>query len=379
MPLVIGFDASSSLGRRNGCGRTALSLIQALLSLEEADIELRVLLASRWLRPGVEHASLQGKGARLFRARHARHTLARAWARRSGPRLSNLIGADVSVAFSAHGVPPPDPGLSSVAFVPRWDLTGIDTRHDPPWLTEADIPAWKQRLGECELLLAPTRAICEKLRAEFPQRHQHIQQLKLGVDPGLFFIESERLVETTRHHWGVPTSSYLLAVANHRDATANALLIETYAKLLRREKATPHLVVLGWDARAPATLRARGELHRLVHVLPHLPDVQLAAVYSGAVITFLTGSSDSWPHAMLEAQSCGSPVMATATNAHREVAGQSCVLLESREPRDWAQVAATITFDQATHDDWKAKGLENAAAHQWQETGRNLLRCLRGV
>jgi glycosyltransferase involved in cell wall biosynthesis len=379
MALVIGFDASSSLGRRHGCGRTALSLVRALLALEESDIDLRVLLASRWLRAGEEHRAMQASGARLFRASVARHGLARSWAKGSGPRISSLMGAEVSVAFSAHGVVPPDPGLSTVAFISHWQLEGIDPRHDPPWLTPEDRPAWRQSLGQAGLILAPTQALCEKLRTEFPQRQHQIHQLPLGVDPSLFFIESERLVETTRHHWGVPTSSYLLAVANHRDKEANELLIETYAELRGREKATPHLVILGWEGRAPAALRARRELHRLVHVLPHLPDPQLAAVYSGAVVTFLTRISDAWPHALLEAQACGSPVVACSSPAHREVARQSCVLLESRDPGSWAQAAASITFDQPTHDDWKGKGLENAASFPWQPTAQGLLRHLRGA
>ncbi len=379
MPLAVGFDASSSLGHRHGCGRTALSLARALLALEESDIDLRVLLAARWLRPGNEHRALQASGARLFRARHARHGLARSWARRSGPGLSALLGAGIGVAFSPHGVVPPDHGLSTVAFISRWALEGIDPRHDPPWLTREDRAAWMQSLAGAGLILAPTRVLLEKLRAEFPQREHRIHQLSLGVDPSLFFIESERLVETTRHHWGVPTSSYLLAVANHRDNEANEFLIETYSELRRREKATPHLVVLGWEGRAPAALRARRELHRIVHVLPHLPDPQLAAVYSGAVVTFLARRSDGWPHALLEAQACGSPVIASSTEAHREVARQSCVLPDSRDPGSWAQAAASIVFDQPSHDDWKWKGLENAASFPWQATARGLLRHLRGA
>jgi glycosyltransferase involved in cell wall biosynthesis len=379
MAFVIGFDASSTLGPRRGPGRTALSLCRALLALEDADIDLRLMMIAQWRKPTAEHLCLAKDGARLLRIRRPRHSIARAWATGDGPRVESLIGGEAAVHFSPHGIPFPDGPIPCAVLVPSLQVPGTDPLHNAPWLTEREVPRWKRQLAQCPLILAPTMALCEELRAQVPDAADRIRHLPLGVDESTFFIENTRLVESTRQHWGVPASSFLLAVMGHGEWDRAQLLIDLYDELRKREPATPHLVVLGWKGRAPEVLRRRRDLYRCIHVLPHIPDAQLPALYSGAVTTILTGTSGGWPHALLEAQACGSPVVATDSAANREVAGESAILLDSNSAADWVEAVRGPAFHQEQHDLWKERGLINAARYRWEHTARALLRHLRGL
>src|SRR5690606_22338685 len=226
---------------------------------------------------------LSQSGARLVRVRRPRHSMARAWATGGGPSVESLMGGDISAFFSPHGLPVPSASVPSAVLVSTLNLPGADPLHDAPWLTEKELASWKRQLANSALLLAPTLALCNELRAEIPEAADRVKHLPLGVEDSAFFLENARLVESTRHHLGIPTATYLLAVMGHGQWDRAVLLIDTYDELLKRENATPHLMVLGWKGRAPMVPRSRRDLYRNVHVLPHIPDAQLPALYSGAV------------------------------------------------------------------------------------------------
>jgi glycosyltransferase involved in cell wall biosynthesis len=367
--LTLGYDGSSTLAPRTGVGRAALELLRALAALEASDLALHVLLNSLTRRPGPEHRLLADR-VRLVRRRRLGGRLVQAWARGRGPLAEDLLGTSVALWHAVSSCIPPVRAARRVVTV--HDLAFLD-----------DVPAARARLGgalfhdsfprllpACDAIVTPTQAVRARLLEAYRLPEERVVTIPWGLDAEAFHVEPERFVEIARHDCGIPAASYLLAVGDHQPRKRAGLLLELYARLRAAEPATPPLVLLGWNAQPPAELRARHELHRHVIVLPRVPDDKLAGLYTGAVATVLTSRDEGFGFPLLEAQACGSPVVASACPAWSEIAGPGTPLVASDDPDAWVEALRPLVFDQQAHDAAKDAGRANAARFTWEACAR---------
>ncbi|MBX3728131.1 MAG: glycosyltransferase family 4 protein [Candidatus Sumerlaeia bacterium] len=363
--LAIGYDGSSTLAPRTGIGRAALDLLRALAALEASDLDIHVLLNSLTRRLGPEHRLLADR-VHLVRRRRLGGRLVQAWARGHGPVAEDLLGVRVALWHAVSSCVPPVHAARRVVTV-----------HDLAFLDEA--PTARARLGgalfhdsfprllpACDAVVTPTQAVRARLIETYGLPEDRVVAIPWGLDAERFHVEPERLVEIACHDFGIPKASYLLAVGDHQPRKRAGLLLDLYARLRAAEPATPPLVLLGWNGHPPAELRARHDLHRHVLVLPRVPDDKLAGLYTGAVATVLTSRDEGFGFPLLEAQACGSPVVASACPAWREIAGSDARLVASNDPDAWIEALRPLVFDQQSHDAAKAAGLANAARFSWE-------------
>lgn len=370
-PLIVGYDASSTLAPRTGIGRAALGLLGALVALEDPALELRVLLNSLTRRMGAEHTFLKD-AARVQCVRRHRPgaALVRAWAAGKDPAAEDLAGRGMDVWHAVSSYVPPVRAARRVATV--HDLAFLD---EPPEQRAAlggalFAESFPRVLKECAAVVTPTEAMRQRVLDVYGLPPGRVHAIAWGIDPELFHVEAERFVEIVRNAFGIAAPTYLLAVSDHQPRKRNGLLLDVYARLREAEASTPPLVVLGWNGRPAAELKARPRLHRHVYVLPRVEDGKLAALYTGAVATVLASRDEGFGFPLLEAQACGSPVVASACGAFREMAGESASLVESPDPGEWVEALRAVAFDQTGHDAMKERGLANAARFTWDDCAR---------
>jgi D-inositol-3-phosphate glycosyltransferase len=113
--------------------------------------------------------------------------------------------------------------------------------------------------------------------------------------------------------------------------------------------------------------------------LPPQTGDDLVALYRSADLVAVPSHSESFGLVALEAQACGTPVVAAAVGglvtAVRD--GGSGVLVDGHDPADWARVLSALLAAPAYRWELSRGAVEHASHFSWDLTAEGLLRVYR--
>jgi glycosyltransferase involved in cell wall biosynthesis len=104
-----------------------------------------------------------------------------------------------------------------------------------------------------------------------------------------------------------------------------------------------------------------------LHLAGEVPDADLPALYSGALLFVYPSAYEGFGLPMLEAMQCGACVVASEDPALVEVAGGAAC---HAAPRDLAAAILRLLQDKPLRDDYRARAVERARAFSWRRTAR---------
>jgi D-inositol-3-phosphate glycosyltransferase len=118
-----------------------------------------------------------------------------------------------------------------------------------------------------------------------------------------------------------------------------------------------------------------------VRLEPPCPQPELADWYRAADIVLVPSHSESFGLVALEAQACGTPVVAAAVGGLRTAVrdGVSGVLVEGHNPAAWARVLAGLLSSPGRLAELGRGAVAHAAAFDWPATAERLVGVYTGV
>jgi glycosyltransferase involved in cell wall biosynthesis len=150
-------------------------------------------------------------------------------------------------------------------------------------------------------------------------------------------------------------------------------LIAAYRKLGVSTK--PQLVIAGPTApafRMPDLLAGDSTLRRSVLFLGAVPDVDLPALYAGAVALVYPSFYEGFGLPPLEAMSCGTPVITSNVTSLPEVVGDAGILIDPSSVDEIADAMRSLADDAQLRRSLINAGLARAAQFSWERVGRSL-------
>jgi D-inositol-3-phosphate glycosyltransferase len=105
----------------------------------------------------------------------------------------------------------------------------------------------------------------------------------------------------------------------------------------------------------------------------------LAALYRAADLVAVPSYNESFGLVALEAQACGTPVVAAAVGGLVTAVqdGTSGVLVDGHDPREWARVLATLLEKPRLRHLLSQGAVAHAAEFSWDRTAEGLLQVYR--
>jgi D-inositol-3-phosphate glycosyltransferase len=296
-------------------------------------------------------------------------------------------------------------GKVGAAVKERWGVPLVQSMHTLGMVKNAalasgDTAEPDERIrGELEVVAAADRLIANtaeearQLTRLYGADPAKVQTVNPGADLSVFTPGGPRGGAEARRRLGIAAdAAVLLFVGRVQPLKGPDVVLRAAARLLEMEPAlrrTLQVVLVG----GPSGRQERADPDRMRELAAHLgiadivrfeppcPQHELADWYRAATIMLAPSHSESFGLVALEAQACGTPVVAASVGGLRTVVsdGSSGVLVNGHDPADWARILRRLIGAPQRLHELSAGAIRHASAFGWSATVDRLLRVYAGA
>ena len=274
----------------------------------------------------------------------------------------------------------------------RWGVPLVHTMHTMArvknlHLADGDVPEPVGReIGEAQVVEAADRLVAntEREASELVELYgadpARVAVAEPGVDLAAFhpgsMLEARSVV-------GVPPDAVLLLfVGRIQPLKAPDVLVRAAAELVRRRPELRTRLVVGILGGASGTavrnpmgladLADRLGIGDNLRLVPPVDRSTLAQWYRAADVVAVPSHSESFGLVAVEAQACGTPVVAANVGGLPTALGTAGVLVDGHDTADWATAIAGVVLDPDRRAGLARASAEHAAGFGWARTAERL-------
>jgi D-inositol-3-phosphate glycosyltransferase len=253
---------------------------------------------------------------------------------------------------------------------------------------EARIRGEASVVAAADRLVANTAEEARQLIELYGADPWRVDTVSPGVDLSVFSPAPSRPASAAavRARLGLPADAVVLVFAGRiQPLKGPDVVLRAAASLLRScPWLADRLVVVivggpsGSEVGAPGRLAGLASglgISEFVRLEPPCPQRELADWYRAADIVLVPSHSESFGLVALEAQACGTPVVAAAVGGLRTAVrdGYSGVLVEGHDPVGWARVLGGLLASPGRLSELSRGALEHASGFGWPLTAERLI------
>lgn len=287
-------------------------------------------------------------------------------------------------------------GQVGIAAKERWGVPLIQSMHTLGLVKNAalapgDAAEPEVRLrGEAEVVMAADRLVANtgeearQLTELYGADSSRVSTINPGVNLAVFRPGSQ---QQARQRLGLPADGVVvLFVGRVQPLKAPDVVLHAAARLIRDDPTLAGRLTLAFvggpsgtgraDPDSLAGLAARLGIAEIVRLELPCPQPELADWYRAASFVMLPSYSESFGFVAVEAQACGTPVVASAVGGLRTAVrdGVSGLLVSSRDPADYAQAMRKLITSPGTREQMSRRAVEHAAGFGWSAAADRMLR-----
>ncbi len=244
-------------------------------------------------------------------------------------------------------------------------------------------------VASADRLVANTEDEARQLIDRYDADPARVATINPGVDLSVFRPGSQ--VEA-RRHLGLPADGVVLVfVGRVQPLKAPDVVLHAAARLIREDPALAGRLTVAFIGGPSGTGRQDPDrltelagqlgLTSQVRLEPPCPQPELARWYQAATLVMVPSYSESFGLVAMEAQACGTPVVAASVGGLRTAVrdGYSGVLVDSRDPVWYARAVRDLISSPATLARLRQGAREHASRFSWSATVDSLLQLYSSV
>jgi D-inositol-3-phosphate glycosyltransferase len=252
--------------------------------------------------------------------------------------------------------------------------------------------------GEAEVVAAADRLVANtaeearQLIELYGADASRVETVHPGVDLAVFRPGRAGRRDADRQALGLaPDAIVLLFAGRMQPLKGPDILLRAVARMIRDDPALAArlaVVFVGGpsglgrnDPDMVTQLAARLGISDVVRLEPPCPQSELADWYRAATVVTVPSYSESFGLVALEAQACGTPVVAASVGGLRTAVrdGESGILVDSHDPADYARVLRQLTASPRTLARMSAGAIQHASGFGWSAAVDQLLGVYTGA
>jgi D-inositol-3-phosphate glycosyltransferase len=283
----------------------------------------------------------------------------------------------------------------------RWGVPFVQSMHTLGRVKNAALadgdaaePAVRIR-GEAEVVAAADRLVANtdeearQLIELYDASPARVRVINPGVDLSVFRPGSQR---EARRRLGLPEDGIALVFAGRvQPLKAPDVVLRAAAQMIRDDPGIGDRLTVAFVGGPSGTGRADPDrlteiagtlgIAGLVRLEPPCPQPELADWYRAATVVMVPSYSESFGLVAVEAQACGTPVVAASVGGLRTAVrdGFSGVLVESRDPASYARAVAGLVAAPGTLARLSRGARQHASRFGWAGTVEALLHMYAGA
>lgn len=238
------------------------------------------------------------------------------------------------------------------------------------------ITAEERIIRDCDAVIAPTPHEARLLQQGYDARPSAVRIIPPGVDLQVFSPDGDRHADRQALGGG----RLLLYVGRLQPLKSPDVAVKTLAALdgmLPDDGIPTRLIICGGasgngegrsDAPALQRLAERLGIADRVAFLSPRPQRELAALYRAADVVLMPSRSESFGLVALEAQACGTPVVAADVGGLREAVTVGGTLVAGHDPIDFARAALAYLVDAHLRATTSKEAARWAQGFGWERT-----------
>lgn len=375
-PILIGYDASSTVGERTGIGQSAAELLNAMADELPDGWKIRALVNSRPHPPPMADTWTRAPGIELRHTRHSGRLLLRGWQYLRFPPVESLLG-QIDLYHSPASYVAPVRHARQIVTV--HDLFFLEEGGDlDPYGGGYFRRTFPRGLPRCDRIIAISEYTKRRIIQAYATPPEKISVIYLGVNTEVYSSKprADDAERTNRWAEGKP---YLLCVSTIGPRRKNLEgLLAAYA-LARTEMADlPPLIIAGRTNNPEVEQRFLREIRRLgleshLRSTGYVSREDLSALYRGALGLVVPSLDEGLGLTVLEAMACGCPVLASDRGALPETAGEATLLTSVDSPEALSKALVKFAGDEELRSRLRTAGIERVKRFSWKSAARSTL------
>ena len=186
------------------------------------------------------------------------------------------------------------------------------------------------------------------------------------IHPGVPFLPGNSTVNADLND-RLP-SKYFLFVGT-LDPRKNFERVFRAFEMIKPEKHGVHLLIVGAEGWKNKAFHKRIKMHSLngyIHLTGYVPRYKLVSLYKKALCLLFPSLYEGFGFPILEAMSCGTPVITSNTSSMPEVAGDAALLVDPYNVNALAEAMHSIMKSENLMERLMAKGFERIRLFSWE-------------
>ena len=240
----------------------------------------------------------------------------------------------------------------------------------------------QQLVDNADFLVVNTQEETNDLIYHYDAEPERIVVVSPGTDVELFTPGTDRNTERARRLLGIPLDAELVAfVGRLQQFKGPQVLIRATAELVRRDPDRKlRVIICGGASGAASTERQYMELaaelgvSRRVRFLDPRPPEELVTIYQAADIVAVPSYNESFGLVAMEAQACGTPVIAARVGGLPVAVseGETGLLVDGHDIGDWADAIEQLLDDDDTRLRMAGEAVSHARNFSWSASASQL-------
>jgi glycosyltransferase involved in cell wall biosynthesis len=262
------------------------------------------------------------------------------------------------------------------------DLFALTIPQYSPEASNRTRAQWYGRAVErSNMMISSSQATKNDLMKYYDVPDKKIRVVHLA--PGDHFrpITDDAVKARCREKYGL-SSPYILALGGPHPRKNLRGLIRAFAAARTRLRSEHQLVFFGGTADLADLHRDDIEKERVsgdVRFIYPVPDDDLPVIYSMADLFVYPSLYEGFGIPIVEAMSCGTPVVTSNVSSMPEVAADAALLVDPGQPEDICEKIVSVLDDPDLQRSLRQKGLERAKDFSWDKNARETMAVYREV
>lgn len=239
----------------------------------------------------------------------------------------------------------------------------------------------KRAIEKSKMIIADSESTKRDLEKFYNIKPENVRVVHLAAEEKFRVLPDEK-IRAKKLNMIAGDSQFILSVCTLEPRKNLTLLLKAYANLPQDFKKTYKLVLIGgngWNNEEFYKTIQELNLENYIILTGHVSDEDLVYYYNRASLFVYPSLYEGFGIPLLEAMSCGSPVISSNVSSMPEIVGKAGVLLSPHDEKAWIKAMREVATNRKLAQRLRQLGLQQVKKFSWEKTAKKTLEVYKEV